>query len=75
MKKNIQVVKNIFFDVYFLEKDVDINDLVLQEEEVQDIKYFSIEELENMYNTGTDFVQQCYIEKFIKYLKEYMENI
>lgn len=67
--------KKYFFNVYFLEKDVDINDLVLQEEEVQDIKYFSIEELENMYNTGTDFVKQCYIEKFIKFLKEYTENI
>lgn len=67
--------KKYFFDVYFLEKDLDINDLVLQEEEVQDIKYFLIEELENMYNTGTDFVKQCYIEKFIKFLKEYTENI
>lgn len=70
LEKKYIGTRKYFFDVYFLEKDVNIDKLILQEEEVQDIKYFSIEELENMYYTRNDFVKQCYIEELIKFLKD-----
>lgn len=37
--------ENGFDDYYFIEKDVDLNDLVLQESEVQAVKWASLEEI------------------------------
>ena len=45
--------EQVFFDVYFLKKDVDVSDLVLQEEEVEFVKWMSIEEIELLIQNGS----------------------
>lgn len=44
-----KLYKKQFVDIYTFNIDIDITKLKLQEEEVQDAKWVSIEELENMY--------------------------
>lgn len=44
--------EQVFFDVYFLRKNVDVSDLVLQEEEVEFVKWMSIEEIELLIQNG-----------------------
>ena len=39
------IINRHFNEFYIVHKDIDINDIVLQEEEVQDIKWFSKEEI------------------------------
>ncbi|MCI8545707.1 MAG: NUDIX domain-containing protein [Clostridia bacterium] len=41
---------NMFYDVYLLEKDIDISTLKLQKEEVKDIQYIDFREYEKMVN-------------------------
>lgn len=40
--------KHAFQDVYYLKKDIDINDLTLQKEEVEYVKWLSIDEISNL---------------------------
>lgn len=40
------------FDIYYLKKDIDINDIVIQEEEVDDVRYASYEEIIEMNSRG-----------------------
>lgn len=42
----------IFFDIYYLKKDFDISDLVLQTEEVESVKWMSIEEIKKLASDG-----------------------
>lgn len=37
-----------FFDIYYLKKDIDLKDIKIQEEEVDDVKWASIEEIKRM---------------------------
>ena len=39
-----------FVDTYYLKKDLDINDMVLQKEEVEAVKWVSINEFEKMFS-------------------------
>ncbi len=49
--------KSKFTDIYLVIKEVDINDIKLQLEEVSEVKYFSLNELINIYNTNNpDFI-------------------
>lgn len=41
-----------FDDVYLIEKKININDLVLQYEEVQDVKWAALEEINKMIDDG-----------------------
>ena len=43
---------NDFVDTYLLEKDIDINDVHIQPEEVQDAKWMSISHFEKLINRG-----------------------
>lgn len=43
-----QIIENEITDVYLLQKDIDIQDLNLQEEEVSEVKWFSYEEFQKM---------------------------
>ncbi len=40
------------FDIYYLKKDIDINDIVIQEEEVDDVRYASYDEIIEMNSRG-----------------------
>ncbi len=40
----------VFFDLYYMKKDLNISDLVLQEEEVESVQWNTIEEIEKLIN-------------------------
>ena len=65
------IINRHFNEFYIVHKDIDIEDIVLQEEEVQDIKWFDKEEvinkIKNNYETLTDKVG-CW-----NYLLKYFE--
>ena len=45
---NVTYIDNEWVDVYLLKKNVDVNDLVLQSEEVESAKMISVEEFRNL---------------------------
>ena len=59
-----------FFDLYFLKKDIDIKDINIQEEEVENVKWATLEEIEDMHK-NEKFHEGDYIlfEKCLEYLK------
>jgi len=40
------------FDIYYLKKDIKIDDIVIQEEEVDGVRYASIDEINDMHSKG-----------------------
>ena len=44
------------FTVYYVRKNVDINECKLQKEELEEVKYFKIEELEELDNEGFEWL-------------------
>lgn len=53
-----------FFTVYYVKQDVDINNCKLQKEEVEELKYFKIEELRNLNSEGVEWLDS--LEKIMK---------
>ena len=45
-----------YFTVYYIKQDVDISECKLQKEEVEKLKYFKIDELENLDNEGFEWL-------------------
>ena len=39
-------------DIYYLKKDINLNDITMQESEVADVKYLTLEEIEDLYEKG-----------------------
>ncbi len=54
-----------FVDFYYLNQDFDLKDLTLQKEEVQDAKWFTIEEIEDLikkddfFRSHIDYIKNC----------------
>lgn len=72
---NTEETTNTFFDFYYLKNDINISNLVIQKEEVEDVKWFSIPEIYDLIEKG-DFFKN-HIEAFeiiINYLKKGMNN-
>ena len=44
--------KQVFGDLYYLKQDININDIIMQEEEVSDVKFVTKEEIDELYNNG-----------------------
>ena len=44
--------ERVFFDIYYLKKDIDINTLVLQKEEVDFVEWYSISEIKKLIENG-----------------------
>ncbi len=63
--------ENIFDDYYIINKDIDLDELTLQESEVSDVKWASLEEIMEKINKGV-FVP--YKESFIKLLFELKDS-
>ena len=42
----------IICDIYYLKKDINLNDITMQESEVADVKYLTLDEIETMYQKG-----------------------
>lgn len=58
-----------FFDLYYLEKDIDINDIKIQKEEVAGVKWATKEEIIKMYDDSN------FHEGHFKVFKDYLDYI
>lgn len=47
--------EQVFFDIYYIKKDFDISDFVLQKEEVESIKWLSLDEIKQLISNGLFF--------------------
>ena len=45
------------FTVYYVRKNIDINECKLQKEELEEVKYFKIEELQYLDNEGFEWLE------------------
>ena len=75
-EKNIELFKTIkteddFVDIYYLKIDVDLNEITIQEEEVEDVKWASIEEINSLIGEGLFLPPHIDFYKFcLEYLKQ-----
>ncbi len=68
--------KKKFVDIYFIEKDVKIEELTLQVEEVSDARYFSLKELITAHDTNDiHFIKHSFFPKLVTYMKEKIKDI
>lgn len=65
------IYRVVLFDVYYLNKDIDINTLILQEEEVESVAWYSIDEMLELVDKG--ILRNSNIEGF-KMVLNYIEN-
>lgn len=49
--------EKLHFTVYYVRKNVEVNECKLQKEEVEEVKYFKIEELQELENEGLDWLE------------------
>lgn len=45
------------FTVYYVRKNVDVKECKIQEEELEEVKYFKIEELKDLDNEGFEWLE------------------
>ena len=70
----IMVIKRkvTFIDIYLWKANIDLKDVVMQEEEVQDVKWATYEEIKKMAEAG-EFAPNVasYMEMFMRLVKEF----
>lgn len=54
---SMDINKKLHFTVYYIRKNVDINECILQKEEVEEVRYFKIEELQDLENEGFEWLK------------------
>ena len=59
-------IEQVFFDIYYLNKDFEISDLILQEDEVESVSWLSIDKIEKLIKDGL-FLEN-HIEEFYRVL-------
>lgn len=47
-----------YFTIYYIKKDVNINECKIQKEELEELKYFKIEELQYLDNEGFEWLER-----------------
>ena len=52
----MDITEKVHFTVYYIRKNVDINKCILQEKEVEELRYFNIEELQDLDNEGFEWL-------------------
>ena len=52
----------IICDIYYINKDIDLNDITVQESEVTQLKYLTLAEIEDLYKSGE--FKKCIITCF-----------
>ena len=72
--ENFKLVETVkwdiaFMDVYYLEKNIDINEIVIQEEEVEFVKWLTIDEVKELIKQ--DKVRKGNVDSFLKIIKNY----
>lgn len=60
-----------FVDLYYMKKEIDINDIVLQKEEVEDIKWSTREEIESLIKENKFSKSH---EEFYRYCLEFLDK-
>ena len=73
-KEDLNLFKTIkteddFVDLYYLKKDININDITKQDEEVEDVKYFSISEIKELIRNNMFLPPHI---EFFNYCLEYL---
>ena len=69
-------IENEFKDIFIIRKNVDIKDIVIDLEEVSEVKYVSIEEFKKMSeNQNSNVVVPRYINEFIEMLKTIRKQV
>lgn len=63
---------NIWLDVYFVRQDIDLSTIVLQEEEVSEVKFASYEEIKKLVQNG-EFIDERW-EFVEKELGEFLKS-
>jgi 8-oxo-dGTP pyrophosphatase MutT (NUDIX family) len=59
------------YKMYLVNKDIDLNDITIQEEELTEVRWFSMEELDNMVSTGgLNEDQIACFKKVCEYIKK-----
>ena len=54
---NIDTIDKVHFTTYYVRKDINIKECVLQKEEVEELKYFKMEELKSLNNEGFEWLE------------------
>ncbi len=49
--------KNVYFTTYYIKSNIDINKCKLQKEEVEELKYFKIEQLQSIDHEGFEWLE------------------
>jgi len=76
-KDNIAYITDIYLktpimDIYYLEKDIDLNSLTLQKEEVESIMFLKEEEIKELIKKGK--FKKSHAQAFNKFLSKIKEN-
>ena len=53
-KSSDNYIENIFYDTYLLRKIIELNDIIIEEEELSDIRYMNIDEVYNLINSKSN---------------------
>lgn len=54
---SIAMNEKIHFTVYYIRKNIEVRECKLQQEELEEIRYFKIEELQNLDNEGFEWLE------------------
>lgn len=74
VEENVKLFKTIkteddFVDIYYLKEDIDINEIKIQKEEVEDVKWATIEEIQKMIQQEIfSESHKAFFEDCLKYL-------
>lgn len=77
VEENVKLFKTIkteddFVDIYYLKEDIDINEIKIQKEEVEDVKWATIEEIQKMIQQENfSESHKAFFEYCLKYLNAY----
>ena len=47
-----------YFNIFYVRKNIDIKDCKLQKEEVDELRYFNIEKLGQLYDEGVEWLKE-----------------
>lgn len=73
-KEDLKLVKQyktgtVWLDVYFIKQDIDIDNIVMQEEEVCDVRWATYDEIEKIFQEGN------FIENRWEYVRELIKEL
>ena len=72
--KNIKLVKkykigNVWLDTYIVRQEINLEDIIMQEEEVCEVKWATFEEIEKLFDS------QQFMKKRWEYVRDFIQGI